>query len=356
MPWEPLFEGPAAAAALARVHAIAEALVAAPGDATAADRALFWAYAVPVLGDAFGASYDAALDEVAAALQRGMASPALHGGLAGAGFALAHVVDDIEDVLAVIDDSLLELLEADAWTGPFDVSSGLAGLGVYFLERGDAGREPLARIVGHLERLATRTDAGLAWRTTGALVPEPERVTWPDGYFDCGVAHGTPGVIAMLARTDARPLAAAAQAWLAQQRTPAGFPAKVGGAPARDGWRHGDAGVAAAMWRVDPDLAHDVALTAARRDPAGTVAGAMLADGAGGLAHLCNRFYQATGDVALRDAARIWFGRALELGAPTGRTGLVDGAVGLGLALVAAIAPAEPLWDRLLVCDVPVRA
>lgn len=362
MPWEPILDGPAAAAALARVHEIAAALTATPGDATPAERALFWAYAVPVLGDAFGAAYDAALDEVAAALQRGTPSPGLHGGLAGAGFALAHVVDDIDDVLAVIDDSLLELLEAERWTGPFDVASGLAGLGVYFLERGDAGVAPLAQIVAHLERLATRTDAGLAWRTTGELVPEVERVTWPEGYFDCGVAHGTPGVLAMLARAGARPLAEAAQAWLAQQRTPAGFPNQVGGVHARDGWCYGDPGVAAAMWRVDPALARETALAAARRDPASAgVKDAMLCHGAAGLAHLYNRFYQASGDLELRDAARAWFGRALELGTLTWRDGwtpvtrLADGTVGLGLALVAAIAPAEPLWDRLLLCDVPPR-
>jgi hypothetical protein len=34
---------------------------------------------------------------------------------------------------------------------------------------------------------------------------------------------------------------------------------------------------------------------------------------------------------------------------------LLDGAIGVALALLAAIQPVEPAWDRLLLCDVPTR-
>src|SRR5207249_5401263 len=94
-----------------------------------------------------------------------------------------------------------------------------------------------------------------------------------------------------------------------------------------------------------------------------------LCHGAVGLAHLCNRFYQASGDAAFAEAARTWFARTLAMRRPEGVGGfpawrgddgykpianLLEGATGVGLALAGAIAPTEPSWDRLLLCEVPV--
>ncbi|MEM7350096.1 MAG: Lanthionine biosynthesis cyclase LanC, partial [Acidobacteriota bacterium] len=36
--------------------------------------------------------------------------------------------------------------------------------------------------------------------------------------------------------------------------------------------------------------------------------------------------------------------------------GFLTGAAGVGLALLAAVTPTEPMWDRLLLCSIPPRA
>ena len=77
---------------------------------------------------------------------------------------------------------------------------------------------------------------------------------------------------------------------------------------------------------------------------------ANLCHGAVGLAHLYNRFYQASGEPVLRDAARAWFARTLAM-PRAAQIDLLDGAIGVGLALYAAISTTEPGWDRILLCE-----
>jgi hypothetical protein len=98
-----------------------------------------------------------------------------------------------------------------------------------------------------------------------------------------------------------------------------------------------------------------------------------LCHGAAGLGHLFNRLFQATGEPVLAEAARFWLEQALALrrpgrgfggyearirggdGAPTwvAEPGLLTGAAGIALALLAATAPVEPAWDRFLLVAVP---
>jgi len=85
--------------------------------------------------------------------------------------------------------------------------------------------------------------------------------------------------------------------------------------------------------------------------------------------------FQATGEERLAEAARSWYERALAFSEPgcgcgiggfrswaTDRTGVSDwrddpgfleGAAGVGLALLAAASPVEPEWDRLLLAATP---
>jgi len=113
----------------------------------------------------------------------------------------------------------------------------------------------------------------------------------------------------------------------------------------------------------------------AAREPEHTgIVDAGLCHGTSGMAHLLNRCYQASGDEQLRDAAIVWFRRTLarrELGkgvggflSPPENAGagpwreahdLLEGAVGIGLTLLGACTDSEPRWDRLVLCDVPVR-
>jgi hypothetical protein len=103
---------------------------------------------------------------------------------------------------------------------------------------------------------------------------------------------------------------------------------------------------------------------------------AALCHGCAGLGHLFNRTFQATGEPELAQAARAWFERTLAMRHPgrgiggyeawqpdaagsTARSadpGLLNGATGIALALLAATTPIEPAWDRILLVAIPPRA
>ncbi len=416
--WKPVLEGHDAQAALDAIRAVAVDVAATSEAVDAADRTLFWAYATSLVDEPFAhAAYDASLDDVIASLRTGVALPCLYdGGLAGIGFTLAHVLDGgAEDVLEVIDEALIGVL-AERWTGSLDLAQGIVGLGVYFLERlhhnGNAAlaADGLDRVVRLLDRTAWKTDLGTTWLTTTDVMPESYRARYANGYHDCGVAHGVPGMIGFLARTarqtgDDRAFGLSIDAgrWLASQRRSAHnqgrFPtmvaplspddfarfSRLGTNPgiemttaiqrrSRAAWCYGDPGIAAATWEACPQLARETAAECAVRDPATTgVCDTGLCHGAAGLAHLSNRFYQATGDAAHGDAARAWYRRTLAMRSSTvdgaggfasyrgedagGRESyvpslsLLEGAIGVALSLCSAISPTAPSWDRLLLCE-----
>jgi hypothetical protein len=245
----------------------------------------------------------------------------------------------------------------------------------------------------HSALLTPRSGPSHAWFTPPALLPDWQREEHPEGHFDLGLAHGVPGVIAFLARCGAAgvapervgPLLAGAVGWLlaqeGEERDGSGFAYArgpgVGLVPARSGWCYGEPGIAVALLaaaRASREAAWErealrIARRAAARDPeqAG-VEDAGLCHGAAGLGHLFNRLYQATGDPALATAARTWFERALAYrrpGEPNGGfaafhhnendapswvddPGLLTGAAGVALALIAAATPVTPEWDRVL--------
>ncbi|HEU0036518.1 MAG TPA: lanthionine synthetase C family protein [Kofleriaceae bacterium] len=363
MAWEPIVVG----ARAAELHALVREL----GDRVGEDRtaaALFWAYAAGVWDDDETARrYDAAVDRLVEQLASAPASHALIGGLAGAGWVIAHVASDAEDVLAPIDAALLADVQ-DAGL-PYDLISGLVGIGVYFVARGD--RDGVAAVVAQLAALQVTTAAGTAWRTPLHHIPAERRAAWPAGYFDCGLAHGVPGVIALLGKAvelgvgDARPLLDGALRWLAMQRAGSPetgiYPAFAGAAPTRTAWCYGDAGVAVATWnalaRAGGSLAdaRQLAEHVAQRAPDATkIVDATLCHGAAGLAHLMNRCYQASREPGFRDAAIAWLDRALAMRETWAGGDLLEGLPGIGLVLLAATTAEEPRWDAMLLCDLPV--
>jgi len=256
----------------------------------------------------------------------------------------------------------------------------------------------LQRVIDHLEETAESNEQGVTWLTRPELLPEWQRKLSPHGYYNLGLAHGAPGVIALLgqavaaniATAQARPLLEGAVSWLLAQKLPesAGrstFPSWVGPSvtpqDCRLAWCYGDAGIAAALFgaarRAGETAWEREALAIARRaaDREPETCGAMdggLCHGAAGLAHIFNRIYQATGEAWIKDAATSWFERLLEMRRPSEGIGgycavnlsdgemrwkkdpgLLTGAAGIALALLAAITPVEPAWDRMLLVSIP---
>lgn len=332
---------------------------------------------------------------IAAIAQR--SAPGLYSGAARVAFAVGHLSagDDADLACEMIEASLLRYLEQPTET--YDLISGVVGIAVPVLQRIADGRpspssEPITRsILGHLERLSRPQPTGVAWHTPAALLPEWQRELAPDGYINLGLAHGVPGVVAILARyiaagvevARARRLLDGAVAYLLSVADPreggryqAWLPSK--GSMPRVAWCYGDLGVAVALmaaasatdrddWRKSAlELAHGMA---ARSFESSQVIDAGLCHGAAGVAHLFNRMAQATGDTVLARAADTWFDHTIAIrrsdpvaGYPRAMpvdgainwepaVDLLTGATGIALALHAAISPIEPAWDQLLLAD-----
>jgi hypothetical protein len=402
--WEPILDGRAADAARTAVRALVDDLASAKiDDGDVPDVAMFLAYAAGVDGadERVEAAHAAAMDrlvEVAAQEPRAFGLYG-RGALAGRAFVMGHIADGVDDYLAQIDSMLDEVLAVPEWTRDYDLIQGLTGAAVYLVSR--AGASPhaasaIAHVVRHLDALKTEEPAGITWWTPARLLPPHQAEQYPDGYYNCGVAHGVAGVLPVLAKIAALPdPPARARAlydgglrWLLAQRLDDprnAFPSWLApgrpGVATRTAWCYGDAGAAAALWSAARRLGEptDTAAELARRAAARPFELCMLDDtpvchGAFGLGHLFNRCYQASGDPALRDGARRWFERGLAMRLPgssdfvrthaDGRGAIVrgtpghdllEGKAGIGLTLLAAITPTEPAWDAVLAVDVPMR-
>lgn len=190
----------------------------------------------------------------------------LYVGLAGVGWALAHLQDRLpglggENELTEIDQALLEHLDQSPWPDTYDLIDGLVGFGVYALERGP-GAEAVAcleRVIDRLAETAEHRPDGITWVSRQEWLPPKYRHLYPHRYYNLGLAHGVPGVVALLglscaagvAVAKAHPLLEGAVRWLLAQQTPGGFPAgtekEQADQPARLAWCYGDPGVAAAL-------------------------------------------------------------------------------------------------------------
>lgn len=340
--------------------------------------------------------------------------PSLFGGFAGSAWVLAHldgrVLDlDGDEWAEDIDAALLRELRGGDRTLNWDLVKGLAGSGIYWLERLPRANawEGLAALVRHLETIAEVRAGRVAWRCPAAsFFFKADQESYPEGLYNLSVAHGTAGALGFLAGAAAAgtpgawPLLTAGSRWLLDHEQPEGAPAafpmsyppedreRGAGQDVRLSWCRGDAGIAAALMAAaslleDPAVqaaAVRVARRAARRrgEHAG-VGDPCLCHGTAGLAHLFNRMYQRTGDPDLADAARHWYHHTLHLlrddmaetggcwswqkehdswGEPVRRPepAFLLGAAGVGLALLAAISDVEPAWDRLLLASLATEA
>src|ERR1041385_4191721 len=130
----PLLTGSIATRAHDAVAQIAERLAAQDIDADACGHvALFWAHAASLLGDARSdAAYERALARLLHQLGQTYATPGLLHGIAGDAWALCHIAEDCDDVLAQIDRVITSALPAlDEW----ELIVGAAGVALYFVER-----------------------------------------------------------------------------------------------------------------------------------------------------------------------------------------------------------------------------
>jgi hypothetical protein len=374
-----------------------------------AGQALFYAYLALQSSDEPLADRAAALlDQAADELANTPMYPSLYSGFPGVAWTMEHLQGILfevpdeedgeqEDPFLEIDEALLGPLERSPWQGEYDLIGGLSGLGVYALERlpRPTAATILAGIVSRLAELADVNEEGAAWFSQPDRLPDWQREIHPRGNYNLGVAHGLPGVIPILAGAcaagvavdKARPLLDNAVRFLLARR----LDPEMGScfdttyAPweppmySRLAWCYGDPGIAAALLAAARAVGNaewereaiEVGLaSAARPESTSMIRDAGLCHGAAGLGHIFNRMYQETGDERFGEAARFWFDqtlgglrapgegvagyRAWEIDPVTKEPGwrvepgFLEGAAGVGLALLAAASDLEPAWDRVL--------
>lgn len=356
---------------------------------------------VPELGDPerWAEAASAQLDHAIEGAGSLPLSPELAAGLTGVAWSMAHVAAVLgfeAEIPESLDAGLVGLVASRPWRGDLDLVSGLVGLGVYFLERlpHPLAERGLLEIVERLSERAHRDADGIAWHTPARVLPEPKRQQFPAGYFDLGVAHGLAGVISFLAGAHAagvaphasRELLEGAVAWLLARRRETthenGLPwAHVPGLaprPARSAWCYGDPGIGVVLLRAGggcgrEDWAaqgHELVRAAAKRAPSITgVVDAGLCHGSAGLLHMLHRAQRAAPDPEIRQAMDAWLrwtltdpvrggpepvpglrARVHRRGEPAWveERGLLNGAAGVGLALLATVSDVAPAWDRVL--------
>lgn len=316
------------------------------------------------------------------ALARVPMTMALHGGMAGILFMGQHVEGLPSVVRTDLVDAVLEplatVLAKPDWTGELDLVAGLAGVGVAALECPTTlGLQAAIDVVKHYTVLARPKQGVVRWSQT----------TCDKGEIDLGMAHGVAGAMSFLtgavARTGdetARTLLQATTRWLAEiEERSHGFPAfHVAGEqlpPARLAWCYGDAGISLAFLNASracgqrslERMALEVGIRASRRKVHADsgVEDDGLCHGTAGLVLLFCRLYNATGDEAFATAARYWVTETLRRRRPSigiagfgsgprdsdprgAEVGLLRGAAGVGLCLLAAATEVAPDWDRCL--------
>jgi lantibiotic modifying enzyme len=341
---------------------------------------------------------DVALDGAAEAPP----SALLYTGTVGVGWTMAYLersLLDGDDEPDDVEDLARQALAGAAWPSA-DLIRGVTGVGVYLLERlpRPTARQALDLVVERLTAMAETTANGTTWWVDPATCLPDRREAYPEGYYDTGLAHGQAGTVALLANMvvagveSARPLLESSTAWLLAQRLPddAGpgrYPlivAKDDRPPngGRLAWCYGDPGVATALLAAGRALGDETVTTEAadlarlctqRPDDQAGIVDTPLCHGSAGLMQVFGRLAQATQDERVADAARHWFDVLLAQLAPGEHVGgvrtvrparedgslyeplggFLEGAAGVGLALLSAISDRPGGWDALLLTRPP---
>ena len=340
--------------------------------------------------------------------------PSLFGGLSGIAFAAWYLSRDgrrYKKLIASIDQALLPLA-TDLARGlcsngqgvsysEYDLISGISGIGAYLLCRVEdpQARFALEIILKVLTSLAEADCAVPKWHTPARLSANTTmNRDNPIGVLNCGLSHGIPGPLALLAVCKIRNISVPGMEsaiafladWLSQNRVddewginwPSVFPlalAKSGELeisatrqkPTHAAWCYGTPGVARSLWLAGVaieqprycDLAVEaMRVTVTKPKEYRSLSSPTFCHGISGLLHITARFASdtrlpifttAVEELIVEVQARfepdsILGYRSIERGGvPVDNPGFLDGAPGVALALLAATCSVAPEWDRL---------
>jgi hypothetical protein len=288
----------------------------------------------------------------------------------------------------------LHRIRGSGGVGEFDAISGASGIGAYLLRRDSHNLLP--SLLDGLVALTGPADTPPRWATPAQYMVDTSARLYPFGNLNCGLAHGIPGPLALLALAlrEGREVEGQAAAiermadWLTAHRVddrwgvnwpsavPLPAPDETAAVPqppraTRAAWCYGSPGIARALWLAGDalgdsamrDLAVEAMLAVHRRPKqARQIESPTFCHGVAGLLQIELRFARDTGRAEFAEASAALVDQLLEayeperpLGYaslepgdnPVDRAGLLDGAPGVAMVLLAAATDLEPAWDRL---------
>ena len=301
--------------------------------------------------------------------------PGLFWGFTGVAWALNHIAGTTNnnDVTSEVDDVLRSWLNRGAPRALFDLTYGLTGIGVYALDRGQhTGQfEIVELLVEQLRLKAEDTPLGFRWRS-----PFPFPGYEHEGYYHIGLAHGSSGVIAFLAMCHQLGISRPAIDSLLEGAIDYVIATMGSRTETRCSWCWGLPGMGyvlllAGRYTSNPKcerLGEEMGVWVAQRGIASIqFKDVCMCHGTVGLGHIMNRYYQLTKDPLFMEAARAWFIRTLDYRVPGSgiagysclaeddptrdllpKAGVLFGVAGVALAILSALSPVRPHWDRFM--------
>jgi len=341
----------------------------------------------------------------------------IFGGLSGLAFAawsLSQGGKRYGKLLTAIDEALLSqtiglaqrltMQKKDVSVGQFDVISGLSGVGAYLLCRKDEPRitTALNAILKGLVAVTAIEDGLPRWYTPARLLGDEKTISlYPNGNLNCGLAHGIPGPLGLLALAHISGVScdgmeeaiARVATWLLQHRlddqwglnwptavrmeadrtVPVGLPKETTSPfePSRTAWCYGSPGLVRALWFAGEALHNaeyqrfaieSMEAVYCRPLEVRRIDSPTFCHGVAGLLQIMLRFAHDTELPQLVEAAQALSDQLLSLydpdtllgyynlepgGRHVDQPGLLDGAPGVLMVLLAAATSVEPSWDRL---------
>lgn len=344
------------------------------------------------------------IDRVLAGLESTSLDASFAGGISGIGWVLQFIINHDKECclgrydagdLVEIDEALCAYVAPTPWKFDFDLVSGLVGIGIYALRRREfvSGQHLIAQVVHQLAASAVGDQQECAWRTPQPTLDRKLRLSGLQldhlASIDLGLAHGVPGVIALLSKcvtsgvqTDvARPLLSRAVTWVLRRRLSSNALSSFSVSAdrydsSRVAWCYGDPGVALSLFLAARSLgdislqniASEIAVkSAGRRHSGHGIVDACYCHGSAGLAQLYRRMYQMSGDKCLSFASDHWLNETLKFGTgesadggyayPRSKGGrfhhmpsqaLLEGIIGTGLVLSSPKNDDFGDWDEAL--------
>ncbi|GAB4034276.1 lanthionine synthetase C family protein [Spirosoma gilvum] len=331
------------------------------------------------------------------AIQQGNQLPTFAAGIAGVAWAFLHLCNnnlleaddiDVNDIVADLDEPLLQLSLERLAQGDYDYLHGGLSAGLYYLER-----RPSQAVAHHIDAIVEKLSA------TAIQLPNGD-ITWP--YYDImrqklspsieynpSLSHGTASIVAMLSLFYARgysrrrcsELIQGNLQWMWNNRNRSGqsvFPTTIGAnredSESRMGWCYGDLGIAHTFWLAGQKLNNKrwqaiaeqtLRQAAPRRSIADTkIADAGICHGSAGATYIFRRIAQQLHHPLLNETADYWMQRTIDYAlpesdeavytsyfAPTNthesNLDILDGETSVGLVLLAELG-APTTWDRFL--------